>query len=569
MQDSATIIAQHVADKKTSQDFKERRFIQWNENHALYRDKVSTNRLTQRQPVNLPLIREAIQIWISKNDEAPMMKFETRGQGDSDKEQEIVLNELWNYYYDDLGLDIVDNIDKKVVGLQGRSFKKWGFSKNKIYCDVLDPYDVEVDPRVNVLDLNSADFVIHTHIFKSLRSILANKDYDEKGKNELKQFLETKQGLLKAKQDKESYDMKIARLEALGVQNYDNFVSGDVLVEINESYKMVWNPEENRFVRHLMTIATDSVLLSNKPMKEAIGLTRLPIVTWASDPDLNDLWSDGIADSMRTVNKIINMYFSQDLENRTYRNFGMYFFNTLNGTFQPRAFDPKPFGMYGVPGNPDEIVKQMDINPLGDTSAQITWLKDLMQSSIAQTPTERGQIQSDTTLGQTQLSFQQSQQQNQVGSKNYRRAWKESGLIFYELLKENSNGAITLFKKGSDGKYYAKEVRTEDWLNPLGYECKVVTQAEGDAASDFDLKKIQYVKNSFATNPVAIKIAKKKELELVNWTPEEIDAVMQAEGQTESPFNPVQEAPSMVNNPQDSTKDTNALAMRGFQPAVK
>ena len=45
---------------------------------TLYRDKVNTNRLTQRQPVNIPIIRETISSWISKIDEAPKLSFETR-----------------------------------------------------------------------------------------------------------------------------------------------------------------------------------------------------------------------------------------------------------------------------------------------------------------------------------------------------------------------------------------------------------------------------------------------------------------------------------------------------------
>jgi hypothetical protein len=203
----------------------------------------------------------------------------------------------------------------------------------------------------------------------------------------------------------------------------------------------------------------------------------------------------------------------------------------------------------------------MTINPLGDTSQQISWLKDLIQSSLAQTPTERGEVEANATLGQTQMSFKQSQGRNQVVSKNYRRAWKESGIIFYELLKENSRGSITLFKKGGNGKYFSKEIMPSDWKNPIGYECQVVTAAEQNDASDFDLKKIQYIKNSFANNPEAIKIAKRKEIELMGWSPEEVATVMQMEESSPAPLNAMQDAPSMVNNPQDSTKDTNAKAL--------
>lgn len=553
------IIADHVKDKEESSKFKERRFEQWNQNYSLFRDKVNTNRLTQRQPVNVPIIRETIQSWISKIDEAPKLKFETRDKDNKSKDGEIVFNSIWDFYYDKCKLDILDNIEKKQVGLQGRGFKKIGLSRGEIFIDLIDGYDIEIDPRVNPLDLETANFLTQTHIFRSLKEILANPKYTEEGKKELKQFLDTKTGILKAATDEQSYQMRKQRLENLGVTNFDDFGATDTIIELNEVYKLVWSNEENAFIRHLRVIATDSVVLLDKPLKEAIGIRKIPIVTWASDPDAVDFWSDGIADNVRTFNKITNMYISQDIENRAYRNFGMYFYNTMNGTFQPRAFEAKPFGMYGLPGNPADIMQQIRIEPLSDVSGQITWLKNLIQSSVAQTPLERGQKEAgEQTLGQVQISLAQSKGINQVVSKNYRAAWKELGQLFYELLKENSNGMMTLYKKGPDGNYYSKEVSPMDWKTPAGYEVVVKVEAEASAADDFDLKKIQYIKNSFMNNPVAITIAKKKELELLGWTDKEVESVMAAEN-PQAPLNMPQEAPSRVNNPQDSIKSTNAL----------
>lgn len=538
--------------------FKERRFQQWNENYSLYRDKINTNRLTQRQPINIPVVRETLQSWISKIDEAPKLKFETRDKSNKDKDSEIVMNELYSYYFDKLKLDILDNAEKKIVGLQGRGFKKIGISNGEVFVDLIDPYDIEIDPRVNPIDIESATYVIQTHIYRSLKEILANPKYSSEAKQELKYFLDSKTGLLRAATDEQSYQLRKERLENLGVTNFDEYQTNDVMVELNESYDLVWHEDVRRFIRHIRIIATDSVLLLDKPLKDAIGISKIPIVTWASDPDAVDFWSDGIADSVRTINKVINMYFSQDLESRTYRNFGMYFFNTMNGTFQPRAFDPKPFGMYGVPGNPADIVKQLDIPALNDTNNQISFLKDLVQSSVAQTALERGvKPAGEQTLGQVQLSLQNSQTRNSVVSKNYRKAWKELGYLFYELLKNNKTGVVTLFKKSSDGNYQPKDVFTSDFLTPQGYEVKVEVESEASAADDFDLKKIQYIKNSFANNPVAIMIAKKKELELLDWTDEEIASVMALEN-PQAPLNTQQEAPSKVNNPQDSIKNTNA-----------
>jgi len=534
--DNLTLIAQHRKDKEASVKFKERRFHQWNENYYLYRDKVITNRLTQRQPVNIPILRETIQTWISKIDEPPLLTFESRGKGNKAKDGEITLNSLWDYYYDKLKLDLVDNLDKKIVGLQGRSFKIWGFSQGEIFCDLIDPYDIEITSQVNPLDLNSASNVIRTNIFKPLREILANEKYDKDELNKLKIYLDSKQGLIKATEAYGEYQKKIERLTTLGAYNYDDYKASDVMVELNESYKLVWNKEKNQFIRHKIVIAADFAVLYNKPLKEAIGIDFLPIVTWADDPDLNDIWCDGKGDSVRTINKVVNSYISQDLENRSYRNFGMYFFNTMNGSFVPKAFDPKPFGMYGVPGNPDEIVKQMKIEPLQDTAQQITFLKDMIQSSVAQTPTERGITSANTkTLGEIQINLQQSQGLNQTGAKNYRRAWKESGMIFYELLNANATGRITLYKKGTDDVYRSKDVFPSDWQNLKGYECKVVMKAEKEADGQQTLERLNYIKNSFADNPIALKTAKKKELEIFDWTPEEIEEVMMFEDQKLNP----------------------------------
>lgn len=535
--DNETLIAQHKKEKDSSVLYKDRRYKQWNENYALYRDKIITNRLTQRQAINIPIIRETLQTWISKIDEAPMLEFESRGKDNKSKDGEIILNELWAYYYDKLGLDILDNLEKKVVGLQGRGFKKWGWAKNEIFCDLIDPYDIEIDQNANPLDLDSAYYVIHKNIFKPLRMVLANPKYDEKAKKELKSYLDSKEGLLASAQSKEEWDKRQERLNTLGVTNYDEFKASDVMVELNESYKLIWHEDEKRFVRHLIVIGSDHIVLYNKPLKEAIGIDFLPIVSWMSDPDLNDQWPDGIADNVRTFNKVVNMYISGDLENRTYRNFGMYFYNTLNGQFQPRAFDPKPFGMYGVPGNPSEIVQQMRIEPLGDTAEQITFLKDLIQSSVAQTPTERGvQEKGQTTLGEVQLTLQQSTGRNEVVAKNYRRAWKQSGVIFYELMKANSSGIITLYKKGGDGNYQPRDISPSDWISPEGYECKVVLKNEKNAVDDLDLKKSQFVMQAFPNNPVAIQIAQRKMLETLDWDKDEIDQVFQEQAQPTMPL---------------------------------
>ena len=64
-----------LKEKKIAYEFAERRFDDWNENYELFRNKVKTNRLTQRQAVNIPLMKETIKTILSKVDDPPVVDW--------------------------------------------------------------------------------------------------------------------------------------------------------------------------------------------------------------------------------------------------------------------------------------------------------------------------------------------------------------------------------------------------------------------------------------------------------------------------------------------------------------
>jgi hypothetical protein len=375
-------------------------------------------------------------------------------------------------------------------------------------------------------------FLNHKHIFRTLRSILANPQYDAAEKQKLVQYLDSKQGLIRIEDTVEARQRRDERLRILGVTNFDEFGAKDVQVELKECYKKIWVDADKKFVWHLIVQAADTAILLKKPLKKAIGVDFTPFVTWADDPDINDPWSDGKADSVRTFNKIANIYVSQMLENRTYRNFGMFFYDNTNQKFTPNAVDPRPFGMYGIPGDPTKIMKQMDIPALSGTVEELSYLKELIQSSVAITPNEQGlDNKGATTLGEVKINLAQSQGRLAVTAKNYRTAWKEFGWKFYEILKANAKGKITLYKKGPDDEYYPKDIYPKDWMTEDGFDIRVVLKSERDAEDNMGLQKAQFVQGAFQNNPAAQKIAKRKMLEALGWKPDEIKQVEDAEDQ--------------------------------------
>ena len=81
-----------IAEKKSAIDLRERKHEDWDDNYLLYRNKVKTNRLTQRQAVNIPLMKETIKTLLSRIDEPPEIEWKELG---GDEQKELIYQEVW------------------------------------------------------------------------------------------------------------------------------------------------------------------------------------------------------------------------------------------------------------------------------------------------------------------------------------------------------------------------------------------------------------------------------------------------------------------------------------------
>jgi hypothetical protein len=151
-----------LREKKTAREFQERKHEDWNSNYELYRNKVRTNRLTQRQAVNIPLMKETEKTILSKIDDPPNVEWKEKA-GDSQKE--LFFQEIWNEHFRKGKFEWVDVMDKKNVLRFGLSTKKLTPSDTGIDVHCLDVWDVLYDPMMNPIDIESARFIIHQNIF--------------------------------------------------------------------------------------------------------------------------------------------------------------------------------------------------------------------------------------------------------------------------------------------------------------------------------------------------------------------------------------------------------------------
>ena len=558
------------SEKEIARSFAERRHENWNDNYELYRNKVKTNRLTQRQAVNIPLMKETVKTLLSKIDDPPSVEWKELG---GDREKEIYLQEKWNNDFDKLNFEGIDIQDKKTALLYGRAFKKLNFIKDEFKVYPLDIFDIVIDPIIDPLDIETARFLVHQNIFKTLRQILADKRYSQEAKNELKKYLTTSEAIIQSGGNKEELEKKQERLLVMGVDktDFDEFSAGDILVNLSEHYTKLWNPKKKDFEWYICVNADDKVLLLKESLGDLLGIDFLPFVSWGEDVETQDIWSDGPADLVRTPNKILNVWFSQMLENRTLKNFQMHWYDATIQGYTPQTYEPGPGRMLPAPGKPSEVIMPVDVSGLEDTLTQIDFLIKLIERGTAATAIEKGiSEKKQITLGEVEMLVGKAMERTLSMAKFYRRSWQELAMKWYKIREanESDNSKVTLYKTSAKGDIWSKDIYGRDWKSKKGFKAIVQSTSEQEEEKTKGMQRLFFIKNQFPDNPALVKIIQKRSLELIDLTPEEIKEIEEYEkkkiemmpiGQITQPASPSQEEQQLTRGIQDKMNQIKQL----------
>ncbi len=551
-----------VKEKGVANEFQKRRHEDWEDNYTLYRNKVKTNRLTQRQAVNIPLMKETVKTILSKIDEVPTIKW-TELSGDEDKE--IVLQEMWDTKFQEDNFEGIDMQDKKTVMLYGRGFKKLNLIDGEFKINALDIYDVVVDPLVDPLEMETAKYIVHQNIYKSLREILASDRYTKAGKEKLKTYLLTNEGILQSSEEKEKAKEKQERLVSMGVESdeFDTFGAGDTIINLTEHFTNTWDKKEKKFVRYVYIYAFENILLLEEKLEDLIGVNFWPFVSWGEDVETQDIWSDGPADLVRIPNKVLNVWFSQMIENRTLKNFQMHWYDATKQGYVPQTYEPGPGRMLPAPGKPQDTIMPLEISGLEDTLTQIDFLIKLVEKGTSATAIEKGvQEKKQTTLGEIQISVGKAMERMLSMRKFYARAWQELAMKWYRMMEANPSGKMTLYKISTNGKVWPKDIYNKDWKSKAGYKAEFRSTSEQEEDNLKNIQKWTYIKNQFPTNQAVQKIVQRRMLEIVSLTPQELKEIEEAEKKMEqvqamTPATPGQPAQpqSQPQQPQQSPEE--------------
>lgn len=548
-------------------EWQERRHDDWRENYTLSRDKVITNRLTQRQSVNIPLMKQILKTILSKIDDFVDLEFTNL---DNDKQRELFYNTYWNdVVKDDNSLELKDMVDKKQVLTFGRSFEKLNVVNGKIKFHIVHPQDMRVDRFLDPTDLDSARYVIQGNIFSTLSDLKLNDSYDQSVIDELETFYATEAGLIKSSEDAEKWREKNQMMRDMGSTDVDDPQVGQTVIQMQEGFIKVWNPKtEDEEI--ILTVTANSKLVYAEFLETIIGETadhywrsHYPFESWAEDLDNNDFWCDGVADSVRVPNKIVNAWFSQMVENRTLTNLGMNYYNSTvggeDGDFIPQTFEPAAFGWYPVPGNPNEIIKRIDIPPLDGNLEEINFVVQIAEKASAATAITQGvSEQRKITLGEVELLAGNAMDRIQSMSLFYRKAWLKLGKKYVKLVEAMGDEleAVKIYKKGYRGNVFSKEIAPKDWHAENGYSVEVISKKDKAERDLEQIQKLSAVRSQFPTNVAMTEIYNKKLLDLGGLSPDEVKRIMDEERKrTEDAMkNPAMLPPSntptlMPNNP--------------------
>ena len=536
--DDLLIIAQ---EKESGMNFRKRRHTDWNDNYTLWRDKIITNRLTQRQTINIPLMKYGLATIMKDIDEPPMLYFECI---DNDQQKEIYYNEYWKDTATKGKLIIKSLVDKRQGLLYGRSFKKLNIQNGRFTFEVIDPQDMLVDRYIDPADIDTARCIIQTGIYRTLSSIVENESYLKEGKSILKTYFSDNK-TLEAEKNYTQFVDKEERMANLGLIDVLNPVVGETYIELNEVYRKEFNKKTNEVEIYLYIIACTSngmIKLFKEPLEKVIGetddnfwKTHFPFTTLTTEPERIDFWNDGPADVIRQPNKVLNSWASQLVENRTLKNFNMHYYDSSNPDFVPQTYMPETWGWYPTPGNPNDVIKDVAVADLSDSLDELTFIIGIAEKSIAASGTNNGAVeQRQVTLGEVQLAITNAQERTKSLNTFIIEDWKDFGLKYSKMLEANSDSLdpVKIYKKGREGKkIYSKEITPKMYLAKSGYIVEVKMKNDKLAEDASVLEKLNATISVMPNNLPLVNIYKTRLLEFTGMSSTEIKEVMDFEKQ--------------------------------------
>lgn len=531
--DRDTLIKKLKHEKDVAYKYQKRRHGAWLEIYELYRNIIRTNRLTQRQAINIPLMKETIRTIGSKINEDSDIRLEDKG-GEIDKE--IIANALWQRAVEDNSFALLDRVDKKQEQLYGRSHFVLNVDMEQdipVTIAVKDVFELLVDPKTKPWDIDTARYTIETNIYKPLDEILTSDKYDGGAKGELKkEFDKRSPNGNPSTHYKKQQRAKNERMQSLGIESIEDLEGYDKIVSLDGHITYIFDKALKKHVRYYVLVADEKVILRADTLENTIGVDFLPYEGWADDLEITDYWSDGTGDLILVPNKTINSWISQYMENRTLRSFGMNYYDATIEGFTPTTFQPRPWGWYPLAGKPSEVYQNVEIPQLDGTLEDIQFIVSLAEKASATGAIDKGAVEDvKRTLGEIEIAVGSAMRRTNDMAVYYEHARKRLVSKWYKMMEANTpeGKKISLYKKTLDGKISENQVTRDQWVSEKGYDVSVTGKNQRLLEVTDEIQRLKVVQAEFPQNKALRKAIQKRMIGMVNLTPQEVAAIEEEE----------------------------------------
>lgn len=528
------ISAKLRAFKEGAEDQRNKKIVKWDENTHIARDVVFVDRIKQTQTANVPITKETIKTMLANIDDSPDIQFESRK---NDRHKEMMLNEYWKYNaFECNQLEIKDILIKKQMIMYGRGNVMLNIVNSRPVFEIVSNYDLLIDRNVDVTNIDSAQYICRERLYKQVKELENDPDVDQTALMAVKRSVSEKLGITKNQENANTTPAANKAQRNMGDVKIDDPAIGEAYIETNLQFMKLWDSAEKEWCIWVFLTCDWNILKADK-LENLMNIDFFPIESWGDDLELGDWYSDAPIDPVVNLNKIINVWISQFSENRTMRNFGMHYYDASNPKFVPQTYQPGPWKWLPVPGNPAEVIKQVDIPELSSVRDDINWLVNMAERSSAASSTIKGDInQMRVTLGEVQLAEQQATKRLSAIAKFYRPFYQRLGKKWSQLVLNNKDSIAqeTLYKKGVSGKTYSRNVSPEDFYDEKGYSVQVISSSENEKKSLETLQKYQGVYSLMPNNEPLKKALNKKLVGILDLTPEEEKTILEFEDQKQT-----------------------------------
>lgn len=579
-----------INNEQAGNDYQSRKLDDWRKNYEMWRDKVPVNRFIQRQSVHIPFMKQQLSTILKDVDDMPVVYFESL---DNDKQKEVYKNEYWKETLDRNNMEIKDVVDKKQAMFFGRTFDQMQIIDGLIRFNIIAPGDIVVSRYVDPTDIDTSRFLIHKHIYTPLSTLQRNPEYNKAALEDMRIWYGTTMGLIKAQDNQGKMDEKNKLLEDLGVLNAYDPVLGETIVDVTMQFVFRENEKkedgslEDEQI-YLYVLADNRKILMKKPLEEIIGPTEdhywrnhYPYNTWADEVEMQDFWSDGKADTIRPANEILDVWFSQLVENRTLRSLGMNFFNSNLDGFMPQTWQPMPFGQYGIPIPPNSDIRQhiqrVEIQDLTESLDEMKYVQEMAERGTGGTATSQGvQTERKITLGEVQLALGEAKARIKGMSKFYTKVWEQRAYKFNKFIEADANKEksllddIEIFKKGRNtDNIYSKVIGPKDFMGTKGYRVKIWAQADKDESDTQALSRMNAAMVNMPNNPILKEEFQRKLLEFSGIKPDKIIEIIAAQKKAdEAAALAAQNAATMGGKPTNTPANPLSVAPKAPTPGL-